>query len=122
MPRTYSRTERVGQLIQTAIAKLMQDLFRDQRGSLVTVTDVEVSPDYSVARVFVSVLPDDKAVLEKVLHTLKLQSKHLRYELAQTIELRAMPQLHFLFDESVRTGSHMSSLLNQCDSGEDPEK
>lgn len=119
MPRSYSRTERVGQLIQTAIAKLIQDLFRDQRGSLVTVTDVEVSPDYSVARVFISVLPDDKAVLEKVLHTLKLQSKHLRYELAHTIELRAIPLLHFLFDESVRAGSQMSSLLNQCDSGDD---
>ncbi len=119
MPRSYSRTERVGQLIQTAIAKMIQDCFRDQPGTFVTVTGVEVSPDYSLAKVFISVLPDDKAVLDGALRHLQLQRKHLRYELAHTIKLRAMPDIRFYFDESVRAGSHMSSLLNQYSAGEE---
>ncbi len=113
MPRSYSRTERVGQLIQTAIAKLLQDYFRDTPGTLVTVTDVQVSPDYSFASVFISILPDTAELIADVLRRLKLHSKHFRYELAQTIKLRSMPQIRFTFDESVRTGSHMSSILNK---------
>lgn len=113
MPRSYSRTERVGQLIQTAIAKLMQDYFQDEPGSFVTVTGVDVSPDYSVAKVFVSVLPDEPTFVADVLRRLKLQSKRMRYELAHEINLRSMPQIRFSFDESVRAGSHMSSVLNK---------
>ncbi len=113
MPRSYSRTERVGQLIQTEIAKLLQDYFHDDSRVLVTVTDVEVSPDYSLAKVFISVLPDEQAAIDSILYQLQQQKKQLRYQLAQVVKLRAMPDLRFCFDESIRTGAHISGILGK---------
>lgn len=115
MPRDFSRTERVGQLIQTGIAKHIQEFLRDKVQTLVTVTAVEVSKDFSVARVFISTFPDDAVSLNEVLHQLEPQTKEFRHVLAHELALRRMPKLRFVFDDSIKTGSHLSSLLQKIE-------
>ena len=115
MPREFSRTERVGQLIQTAIAKIIQDYLRDKTTIFVTVTDVEVSKDFSVARVFVSTLPDDEKSVNAVLHLLEPEAGNFRHELAHAIALRRMPKLRFVFDGSIKSGSQISQLSQKIE-------
>lgn len=113
MPRDFSRTERVGQLIQAGIAKHVQEFLRDKVQTLVTVTSVEVAKDFSIARVFISTFPDDSVSLNEVLHLLEPQLKEFRHILANELALRRMPKLRFVFDDSIKTGSHLSSLLQK---------
>lgn len=115
MPRDFSRTERVGQLLQTAVAKLVQDYLRDKNSYFVTVTSVDVSRDFSVAKIFISTLPDDDASVKAALKLLTAQSKHFRYTLAHTVKLRRMPDLRFCFDPSIRGGNHISHLLQNIE-------
>ena len=115
MPRDFSRTERVGQLLQTAVAKVVQDYLRDKSELFVTVTSTEVSRDFSIAKVFISVLPDDDIAVKKVLKLLTEQSKQFRYELAHTVTLRRMPALRFYFDSSIKTGSQINHLLQNIE-------
>lgn len=121
MPRQYQRTERVGQLIQSALAKLIQIDFKDITPYFMTITGVEVSKDFSFARVYISILEEDVASIEEALHLLNEARKHLRFELAKVIELRRMPELKFYYDKSVSGGSHISSLLQNVSDEDESE-
>jgi ribosome-binding factor A len=111
MARRYSRTQRVSDLIQTTLASILQKESRDV-SSMVTVTEVEVSPDFSHAKVYVSVLNEEKAAA--TVAALNENSKHLRYSLANAIKLRVTPDLKFFYDDSTVRGSHISSLINSA--------
>lgn len=111
MARRYSRTQRVSDLIQTTLASILQRESRDA-SSMVTVTEVEVSPDFSHAKVYVSVLNDEKAAA--IVAALNENTKHLRYCLANAIKLRVTPDLKFFYDDSTVRGSHISSLIHNA--------
>ena len=113
MPKSYPRVLRVAELIQTTLAGLLRTHLLDKRMVLVTITSVEVPRDYSMAKVFVSILSDDAAEIKSILKLLNDESKRLRYELAQAVELRTTPMLRFYYDETIRGGRQLSDLLNR---------
>jgi ribosome-binding factor A len=112
MPRRYNRSQRVGDLIQTELAAIIQKEATDLNIGMVTVTGVEVAPDLSYARVFVSVLEDGKVV--ETIAALNSAAKHLRYNLAHAVKLRITPELKFIYDDSTVRGSRISSLINDA--------
>ncbi len=112
MPKNYSRTQRVGDLIQTALADILQVHAKDLQCGLTTIISVKVSADMSFAKIYVSVLEDEKAV--EVIATLNKAAKFLRYELANAVELRITPELRFYYDDSIVRGSRISSLINDA--------
>ena len=113
MTKGFKRTQRVADLIQTALAEILQQEAKDLHlGTMVTVTSVEVAHDLSFAKVFVSVLHEDQA--KQTLSALNQQAKHLRYLLAQAVELRIAPELKFVYDDSAVRGSRISSLINDA--------
>jgi ribosome-binding factor A len=79
---------------------------------MTTITSVSVSADLSYAKVYVSVLEDEKA--PEIIAMLNKARKNLRYELANTVELRITPELKFFYDDSVVRGSRISSLINDA--------
>jgi ribosome-binding factor A len=79
---------------------------------MVTVTDVEVAPDLSHARVFVSVLEDDK--VKETVAALNGAAKTLRYALAHAVKLRVTPDLKFIYDDSTVRGNRISSLIHDA--------
>lgn len=107
----FARTDRVAQQIQREIAELVRLEINDPRVRLVTITGVEVAGDYSHAKVFFTRL-DGKH--EEALQGLESASGFLRKQLAHSIKLRIMPQLHFVYDSSVERGSHLSQLIDQA--------
>ena len=107
----FARTERVAQQMQREIAELIRLEINDPRVRLVTITGVEVSGDYSHAKVFFTRL-DGKH--DEAQQGLESASGFLRKQLAHSIKLRVMPQLHFVYDASVERGSHLSQLIDQA--------
>lgn len=115
MAKEYSRTQRVGDQMQRELAQLIQREVRDPRLGMVTVTAVDVSRDLAHAKVFFTLLGKDSAEdIALNLEILKDSSGYLRMLLGKSMKLRSIPQLHFHYDESVRRGVHLSSLIEQA--------
>ncbi len=111
MPKkSFSRIQRVADLIQTALAEILQREAEELHFGIITVTGVEVSPDMSYAKVFISVLEDDKA--KETIAILNEAHKNIRYELAHAVKLRITPELKFVYDDSTVRGNRISSLIN----------
>ena len=79
---------------------------------MITITGVNVSHDLAYAKIFVSVLEEDKA--KETLVALNNAAKYLRYSLANAIELRVTPELKFVYDDSSVRGSRITSLINSA--------
>ncbi len=114
MPKkNFSRTRRINDLIQTTLAEILQQDARDLHiTGMVTITGVDVSHDLAYAKIFVSVLEEDKVAA--TLTALNNAAKHLRYALANAVELRVTPELKFVYDDSTVRGNRISSLINDA--------
>lgn len=113
MPRDYSRTLRVAEQIQRELADLLRLEVKDPRIGMVTLTDVEVTADYGHAKVFFTLLGSTEQVAAAGAG-LNHAAGFLRHELGQRIKLRSVPQLHFLYDESVERGVRLSRLIDEA--------
>lgn len=111
-PRNYSRVRRVSDLIQTTLATILQKTVLEPRFGFITITGVTVSPDFSFARVFVSVLKEEYA--KEAIKALNDEARGLRHALAQEINLRVTPELKFFYDDSTVRGARISYLINQA--------
>jgi ribosome-binding factor A len=112
MTKRFKRGQRINDLIQTALAEIIQREAKDLRFGMVTLTSVSVSHDLAFAKVYVSVLEEDKAT--ETLIALNKAAKYLRYCLANAVELRVTPELKFIYDDSCVRGNHISSLINKA--------
>ena len=112
--RGYDRTQRVSDLIQQALAQILLHNMSDDRFRFVTITGVVVSKDLSYAKIYVSVLQDDKEQIKLIVQALNRHAKGLRYELAQAVKLRIAPELRFEYDESTAKGFKISTLIDEA--------
>lgn len=112
------RPERVAETIKREMAEILTHRLRDPRlGGMISVTDVEVTPDLSVARIYVSVLAPDDA-RDRALEVLTHSAGFVRHELAPRLGLREMPEIRFLLDTSIQQGARVEELLRRIASGE----
>ncbi|KAH6768602.1 ribosome-binding factor A family protein [Perilla frutescens var. hirtella] len=80
--------------------------------SLTTISDVEVSADLQVVKVYVSVFGDERGK-EVALAGLKGKAKYVRSELGKRMKLRLTPEIRFLEDESLERGSRVIAILDK---------
>ena len=125
MRKNSIKNVRINSEVQRALSELIRMGVKDPRvSSLTSVTDVEVAPDLKTAKVFVSVLGDEKKQKD-TLEGLKSAMPYLRSQLAKSINLRNTPELRLHLDTSIEYGMHMSALINQVkakDKAEDSEE
>jgi ribosome-binding factor A len=112
MKTTGRRPARVGEMLRIEISELLVRGLRDPRLGLVTVTDVQMSPDLKHARIYVSVLGSE-GDRKNSLAVLNHAAPHLRHELAARMRLRAVPELGFHYDESIEYGARIEALIQQ---------
>ena len=106
------RSERISELIKREISRLLEREVNDPRlSTLISVTEVSLSPDLKYAKVFISVLED--ANKEEVLAGFNIASGFLRRELASHLNLKCTPQLRFYYDDSVERGSKVLKLIEK---------
>ncbi len=113
MPKEYSRSSRVAEQIRRELAELIQLELKDPRVGLVTLTDVEITPDYAHAKVYFSSFKGEAGV-DEVLSGLGAASGFLRRELGRRVRIHTLPQLHFVYDRSVEQGDRLSRLIDNA--------
>lgn len=108
------RTERINDLLREEISDLLLREVKDPRMSgLVTITEVDVSPDLRRAKVFVSVMgtEEEKA---STFRGLEAAAHFLQRKLGKRLTLRRVPQLAFLADDSLEQGARLLKLLEEA--------
>jgi len=113
MPRDFNRTHRVAEQMQRDLALLIQQEIKDPRIGMVTVSGVDVSRDFSIAKVFITVMGENPDI-PLTLEVLQKASGFLRHEMGRRSTMRTMPQLKFLYDASISHGAELSSLINEA--------
>ncbi|MDT3735372.1 MAG: 30S ribosome-binding factor RbfA [Denitratisoma sp.] len=113
MPKEFSRSSRVAEQVQRELAELIRLELKDPRVGLVTITGVELTPDYAHAKVFYTTLADPSA-RQGIDAGLRRASGFLRRELGRRIRIHTLPELHFVFDESVERGDRLSRLIDEA--------
>ncbi len=111
------RGQRVADQIQRDLSELIRLEVKDPRIGLVTITDVEVTPDYAHARVYYSVLPDDPAQLARTAEGLAACRGFLRARLGRLLRIHQTPELHFVRDDSTARAIALSSLIDRAVAG-----
>jgi ribosome-binding factor A len=111
MPKDYPRSRRIAEQVQRELTDIIRLELKDPRVGLVTITDVEVTPDHGLARVFFTLLGDE-AMIEETTRGLRNAAGFLRSQLARRFEMRSVPQLEFVYDASVERGARLSQLID----------
>ncbi|MGH1470875.1 MAG: 30S ribosome-binding factor RbfA [Cellvibrionaceae bacterium] len=115
MPKDFSRSVRVADQIQKSLAQLIQTEISDPRIGLVNINEVNVSPDYANAKVFVTFIQSDDAnQAEESIALLNKASGFLRSKLAKTLNSRTTPRLRFEFDKTSVSGQKLTRLIDQA--------
>lgn len=98
-------------MIQKELSQLFLEETRKTRGVIISVTHVRVSPDLSVAHVYLSIFPPEKA--EELLKNIMENVKSIRYDLGTRIgkQLRIVPDLVFHLDDSLDYIEKIDKLL-----------
>jgi ribosome-binding factor A len=108
--RSSGRPQKLADLMQRELSELLQRELRDPRVGMITITAVDVSPDFSHAKVLYTTL--DPAHVEEAGKGLKRAAGFLRSQLARRIKLYTTPELRFEYDVSVERGDRLSRLID----------
>ena len=116
-----NRKVRVGELIKREISDILHTRFQG-RSVMITITDVDVSPDNKNALVLYSVIETDGNQRRQAQRFLEKNRALIKRELSKRIILKYMPELQFTFDEANLAASRVNQLLDSLDiPGDEPE-
>ncbi len=113
MPKGPARSLRVADQIQRELAEIIRTELKDPRVAMITLTGVEVTADYSHAKVFYTLM-GGAAQRAETEAGLKQAGGFLRSQIARRIKLHSIPQLHFVYDASVERGFELSRLIDEA--------
>jgi ribosome-binding factor A len=108
----YSRADRVSGLIQEVLSDLLKKDIHDPRLKMVTITNVKMSRDLKLARIYFSIYGGGS---KSEAATKGFESAHgfIKRTLARRLSLRYMPDLIFFYDDSFDYGTHIDELLKK---------
>ncbi len=106
------RVERVAELIKREMGKIMIADFKNQEVGFITITDVDLTADLKLAKIFFSVYgpPEKQKQTQKILEE---ATPFFRKEIAHRVQLRFVPQLRFYYDQTAEKAEHVFEILNK---------
>lgn len=110
------KLERLGQIFTEAISKIINEEVKDDDIKFVTITAVDISSDLSYAKVYYTNLIDKDR--EKVGIALNRASNFIRGKLFDMVEIRKMPELTFIYDESIEYGNKIEKIIDEINKEE----
>ncbi|MFP3948037.1 MAG: 30S ribosome-binding factor RbfA [Longimicrobiales bacterium] len=120
---TSRRLQRVNEQLKREISRILRRDVHDPRVGLVLVTDVETSGDLSVASVYVRPAGQEKE-WDAMMEGLEAAAPFVRRELAQDLEMRKVPELHFREDHTLEKAMRIEEILDRVlaeDSGQESD-
>ena len=109
------KIERINHMIMEEVSKILMLEVKDEDIKFITVTDCDTSNDLSYCKVYVTVLEQEKR--DETLKALNNASGFIRGELAKRIEIRNIPELKFIYDESVFYGEKIDKIIDEINEG-----
>nr|WP_325190354.1 30S ribosome-binding factor RbfA [uncultured Selenomonas sp.] len=106
------RVEKLQELMKQEISDIVLHELKDPRIGFVTVTSVACTEDLREAKIYVSIMGDEKAVRDS-LHGLNSSLGFVRREIGRRIRLRFTPEISFALDASLDYSDHIQRLLNE---------
>ncbi len=111
--KSFHRTDRISAQMRRDLGTIVHEAVRELGLPSVSVSDVEVTRDLAHAKVFVTALESEKSA--EAVSGLQENAREIRYQLAQAMKLRHVPELHFHYDDSVDRGERIDALLRDLD-------
>lgn len=110
------KTERIASMLEKEISYILMMEVKDADIKFVTVTGVKLTTDLSFAKVYVTVLDDEKK--ESTMKALKDASGYIRHELYDRVDIRHIPELEFVYDESIEYGKKIEEIIEEIHENE----
>lgn len=106
-----TRQNKIARLLQKELGDIFLLQTKSMHGVLVSVSAVRISPDMSIARVYLSIFPSEKG--EELIKNINANMKSIRYELGTRVrfQLRIIPELKFFLDDSLDYLERIDELL-----------
>lgn len=106
-----TRQSKISRLIQKELSDIFLMQAKSMNGVLVSVTAVRISPDLSIARVYISVFPSERG--DEIVKNLNNNMRAIRFELGSRLryQLRIIPELKFFIDDSLDYLERIDELL-----------
>jgi ribosome-binding factor A len=111
----FTRSDRVAVQLRKEIAVLVHQAVRDHALPSVSVSDVEVTKDLDMARVYFTTLMSGQSI--EAVKALNGMAVEFRRELSRTLKMRRVPELRFLYDDSMDRGERIEELLREPQPG-----
>ena len=108
-----TRQNKISRLFQKELSEIFLLQTKEMKGILVSVSAVRISPDMSIARVYLSVFPSEKS--QEIVKNINDNMKSIRYELGTRVrhQLRIIPELKFFVDDSLDYAERIDELLKK---------
>ena len=109
------KTERVNAELAKQITKIIAENVKDPRlgNAIIGVTKVYTTPDLKYAKVYLSIYAEDKEKVQEAYHTVCRSRNFIRNMLKDTVQIRLLPELNFLIDDSVDYSIKIDEVLNK---------
>jgi ribosome-binding factor A len=108
--KPFARSDRVCGQIHKVLSDVLLKRIKDPRLKSATITDVKMSRDLRIARIYFTTAGNEKNV-EEAIEGFKSAIGYVKRTLAGQLGLRYMPELRFFYDESFDYGSHIDKIL-----------
>ena len=105
------KIERISDALIEQISYILANKVKNQDINFVTITDVKVSGDLSYAKVYFTVLDNSK--IDITLKALKEASGFIRHELRERVDIRQIPELTFVYDESIEEAQKIEDIIDK---------
>ena len=117
--KPFARSERVSGQIQKILSEILLKKVKDPRLKNASITDVKLSRDLRIARIYF-VTSGNKKNIEEALEGFKSATGYVKRTVARQLGLRYMPDLKFFYDESFDYGSHIDNVLKALKADNEP--
>lgn len=104
------KIDRLNNMFVEEISKIIHEEIKDKEVGFVTVTDARVTNDLSFAKIYITSLNSDR---EKTLKVLNKASSFIRTMLCDKIKIRKMPEIHFVYDDSIEYGKKIEDIIER---------
>ena len=111
------KIDRLNSTFEKEISKILAMEVKNPDVKFVTVTGCEISNDLSVAKVYFTVLDEDKK--EVIIKALDKSKSFIIGEISKRVEMRHTPEIRFIFDESIEYGKKIDSIIDKIHEQDD---
>ena len=104
------KIDRLNNMFVEEISKIIHDEIKNKDVGFVTITDARITNDLSFAKIYITTLDNNR---EKVLNALNKSSGFIRSLLCDRVKIRKMPEIHFVYDESIEYGKKIEDIIER---------